>query len=144
MERNAFNYISLNRNGKAIYAMYFTTFHAIVWLEAFLSVGHKTKFRITQQNYVQWTVRRIRLLTVGGTPLDAIQRYGPIWRRVIRVISSSGPTILPAATVYICRCGHTNSYGHGLQRIIIYASFIVQLNTLMTRSDQLHILIPRR
>ncbi|KYN35459.1 hypothetical protein ALC56_10016 [Trachymyrmex septentrionalis] len=57
-------------------------------------------------------VRRIRLLTVGGTPLDAMQRYGPIWRRVIRVISSSGPTILPAATVYICRCEHTNSYGH--------------------------------
>ncbi|KYQ53169.1 hypothetical protein ALC60_07900, partial [Trachymyrmex zeteki] len=51
-------------------------------------------------------VRRIRLLTVGGTPLDAMQRYGPIWRRVIRVISNSGPTILPAVTVYICRCGH--------------------------------------
>lgn len=44
-------------------------------------------------------MRTIRLLTVGGTPLDAMQRYGPIWSRVTRVISSSGPTILIAATV---------------------------------------------
>lgn len=40
------------------------------------------------------------MLTVGGTPLDAIQRYGPIWRRVTRIISSSGPSILATATVY--------------------------------------------
>jgi len=39
------------------------------------------------------------LLTVGGTPLDAMQRYGPICSRVTRVISSSEPSILAAATV---------------------------------------------
>jgi len=141
---NAFNYISLNRNKKAIYAMYFTTLHITAWLEVFFNVGHKMESRITQRNYVQWTVRRIRLLTVGGTPLDAMQRYGPIWRRVIRVISSSGPTILPAVIVYICKYRRTNSYGRGLRRIITYASLIVQWNASMTRSDQLHTLMPHR
>lgn len=28
-----------------------------------------------------WTISTTRLLIEGGTPLDAIQRYAPIWRR---------------------------------------------------------------
>lgn len=32
--------------------MYFITFHAAIWMEVFLNVGHKMKSRITR-NYVQ-------------------------------------------------------------------------------------------
>lgn len=42
-------------------------------------------------------MRTIRLLTVGGTPFEAIQRYGPICRRLTCVISSSGPSMLATA-----------------------------------------------
>lgn len=41
-------------------------------------------------------MRTIRLLTAGGTPFDAMHRYGPMWVRVTRVSFNTGPW--PTAT----------------------------------------------
>lgn len=42
--------------------------------------------------YSQSTLTLMRLLTVGGTPLDAMQRYAPMSNRLIRFNSSTVPS----------------------------------------------------
>lgn len=54
-------------------------------------------FIFPKQFHLQCTKISILLLLVGGTPFDAIQRYGPMWSRVTRWISSSGPWIVVTA-----------------------------------------------
>lgn len=46
--------------------------------------------------YVQWTVSIILLLTEGGTPLEAMQRYGPMWSRLTRDMLNVAPSTLVA------------------------------------------------
>lgn len=49
---------------------------------------------------LQCTMSIIRLLTDGGTPFEAIHKYGPICKRLTRVIFSSGPSTLRTETRY--------------------------------------------
>lgn len=44
--------------------------------------------------YSQFTCSNILLLTEGGTPLDAMQRYAPISSRVTWVKFKNSPSIL--------------------------------------------------
>lgn len=44
--------------------------------------------------YVQCTMSMILLLTVGGTPFDAMHRYAPICRRLTLVMLKTGPSTL--------------------------------------------------
>jgi hypothetical protein len=48
-------------------------------------------------SYVQCTMSMILLLTVGGTPLDAMQRYAPICSRFTLVMLNTEPSTLVAA-----------------------------------------------
>lgn len=93
--------------------------------------------------YLQWTMRTIRLLTVGGTPLEAMQRYGPMCRRVTRVISSSGPSMLAtAATNHIYMNAQTkanystelsNELKHGPKVVINYSFASVRKKICLKR-----------
>lgn len=44
--------------------------------------------------YLQWTINIIRLLTVGGTPFEAIHRYAPMCNRFTRDMVNVGPSTL--------------------------------------------------
>lgn len=50
------------------------------------------KFILCVCVYLQSTLTLIRFDTVGGTPFDAIQRYAPMSRREIFVISMEFPS----------------------------------------------------
>lgn len=43
---------------------------------------------------LQCTMSIILLLTVGGTPLDAMHRYAPICKRLTRVMLNTEPSML--------------------------------------------------
>jgi hypothetical protein len=53
--------------------------------------------------YVQCTISMILLLTVGGTPLDAMQRYAPICSRFTLVMLNTEPSTLVAIMETKCK-----------------------------------------
>ena len=49
---------------------------------------------------LQWTMSMIRLLTDGGTPLEAMHKYGPMCSRFTRVMLKTLPSIDGAEIIY--------------------------------------------
>jgi len=62
--------------------------------------------------YVQCTMSMILLLTVGGTPFDAMHRYAPICRRFTLVMLNTGPSTLATESM------SENTYKH----MILYST----------------------
>lgn len=56
---------------------------------------------LVNRHYSQWTINIMRLLTEGGIPLDAMQRYGPICCLLTRVIFKIGPSKLDTEIIKI-------------------------------------------
>lgn len=56
--------------------------------------------RYVNTDYSQWTMSIILLLTVGGTPLEAMQRYAPMWSRFTLVMFNVDPLTLDTAVVH--------------------------------------------
>lgn len=63
-----------------------------MWLIFHELISKKNEWICKKNNYVQWTISMILLLTDGGTPLVAMQRYEPMCSRFTLVILKRAPS----------------------------------------------------
>lgn len=70
-------------------------------------------------SYVQCTISIILLLTVGGTPLDAMQRYAPMCSRFTLVMLNTAPSTLVAVIETKCKLRGMCSLNRSLGRVSI-------------------------
>lgn len=72
---------------------------------------------------LQLTTNIMRLLTDGGTPLDAMHKYAPMWKRLIRVRFRTGPSTL-------CTVTHTKTRNYNIIHSRIIHIICIYIYTL--------------